>query len=304
MSEYNWGIVYNSVTDVHAKPKHSSERVSQVLLGMPVKVVTKQDDWIKVQTAEEYTGWISGAVKMMTESAFNSYMAQSKVLVTSMYAQSFSKPHKQSLVVSDIVMGNVLYMKEKQGTFYHVIYPDGREAYLDENDVQPFDNWLNNIELTGESIVETANKMMGISYVWGGTSAHGLDCSGFTKLVYWLHGLIIPRDASQQVQCGIEVDRAGAFNKLQKGDLVFFGTKANSETSKERVVHVGIYIGNWAFIHASDYVHVSSFDPKSRLFDQFNTNRYLRTMRYMGKKSSTRITQIKAHPFYSKAFIE
>lgn len=102
-----------------------------------------------------------------------------------------------------------------------------------------------------------------------------------------MHGIILFRDASQQVNQGQLVDSGGDFSKLISGDLIFFGSKSNTtETTEdniigERVVHVGIYIGNNHFIHASDYVHVSSLDPQDALYDAFNAGRYLRTKRYI-----------------------
>lgn len=69
---------------------------------------------------------------------------------------------------------------------------------------------------------------------------------------------------------------------------------------KEKVVHVGIYIGNKQFIHADDYIHISSFNPLDKLYDAFNTNRYLRTMRYINSEGDTGITPIVEHLFYNK----
>jgi cell wall-associated NlpC family hydrolase len=107
-----------------------------------------------------------------------------------------------------------------------------------------------------------------------------------------MHGINLPRDASQQVNKGLLIDSNGEFEKLKLGDLIFFGTKgpkgiieqANSESNEfngERVVHVGIYIGDNHFIHASDYVHINSLNPSDALYDKFNADRYLRSKRYI-----------------------
>lgn len=98
-----------------------------------------------------------------------------------------------------------------------------------------------------------------------------------------MNGLIIPRDASQQVNAGKIVDENLNFSDLQKGDLLFFGTKATAE-KKQRVVHVGIWLGNdkMEFIHASGNVHLSSMDKQQTHYDAFNKNRYLGSRRYLG----------------------
>lgn len=299
IGEARWGIIYNSVANVHSQPTFSSEMVSQVLMGMPVKVLDKSDSWLRIQTPEGYIGWISGSVHRLNEAELKEYMATPKIIVNAHYAKSYSKPTTQSQTVSDIVVGNMLNMKGVDGDFYSVAYPDGRKAFVEKQNAQKVDKWLKEIDLTGESIAETAKQLMGVPYVWGGTSSKGLDCSGFTKTVYWLHGIVIARDASQQIKSGVEIDRIGNFENVQKGDLLFFGVKATTENPKERVVHVGIYIGNQQFIHASDYIHIGSFDAESQLYDEYNKKRYLCTMRYIGSENTQGITSIVQHPFYN-----
>lgn len=299
LSEKQWAVVTNSVGDLRAMPSHPSELVTQVLLGMTVKLLDKRNDWLQVQTAEGYIGWITrGSLHLQTKEEHNDYLKKPKVIITTLYGSSYSKPNTTSKQVSDIVIANMLVVSSTLEEYYCVKYPDGREAFILKQDAMLFDEWLNNIKLTKESIVETSKQFMGIPYVWGGTSSKGLDCSGFVKLVFLLHGLIIARDASQQIKHGKEVHPVGDFDVLEDGDLLFFGEKTTDEKSIEKVVHVGIYIGNKAFIHASDNVHISSFDAKSTIFDEFNTNRYLRSMRYMGIEDTTGIDPIDSHPFY------
>lgn len=95
---------------------------------------------------------------------------------------------------------------------------------------------------TGSSIVFTAKQYLGVPYVWGGSTPSGFDCSGFVQYVYAKHGISLPRTSKQQWTVGTSISKAS----LQPGDLVFF---ANTYTSG--VSHLGIYIGNGQFIHAS-----------------------------------------------------
>src|SRR5699024_4878699 len=99
-------------------------------------------------------------------------------------------------------------------------------------------------------LVATAKTMTGAPYLWGGTSTKGMDCSGFTKTIFFMNGWVIPRDASQQVHAGESIDTSEGFDNLRPGDLLFFGRPA-TETSPQRVVHVGMWIGNNEFIHSS-----------------------------------------------------
>ena len=82
---------------------------------------------------------------------------------------------------------------------------------------------------TGESIVRCALKLIGLPYLWGGTSSKGVDCSGFSKTVYYLNGLILNRDASQQALHGMHVDLSEGYGQLRPGDLLFFGSRENSK---------------------------------------------------------------------------
>ncbi|OPZ29801.1 MAG: Dipeptidyl-peptidase 6 [Bacteroidetes bacterium ADurb.BinA174] len=298
IGEKKWGVIYNSVEKLHASNSYGSETVSEVLLGTPLRLLDKKGGWRRVQAPEGYIGWVSEAIKTMTEAELHAYNQKPKVVVTSLYVLSYEKADAKSQTVSNLVIGDMLVLKGTKGKFYQVTYPDGREAYIQKSDAKELKKWLKDIEFTQGSIVRTGKQFMGVPYVWGGTSSKGLDCSGFTKLVYFLHGVILQRDASQQVLNGKLIDEKGDFSNAQKGDLVFFGTKATPENPKERVVHVGIYIGDMKFIHASDYIRINSFDPADPLYDEYNTNRYLRTKRIIGEVGTKGIERIFENEFY------
>lgn len=295
-----WGVIYNSAGTLRAEPRYGSELVSQGLLGMPVMILEKRGGWWRIQTPDKYIGWMNGSVKAMTKPELQQYLQKPKIIVTSVFAHSLEKPERDSLPVSDLVTGNMLVMKGANGEFYHVEYPDGREGYVSKSDGVETTEWLKGIKLTGESIVNTAYRFIGIPYLWGGTSSRGLDCSGFTKTVYFMHGVILARDASQQVHSGKLTDDQGDFSNALPGDLLFFGSKATDDNPEEKVVHVGIYIGNNRFIHASDYIHVSSLDPADPLYDGYNRNRYLRTKRIVGMVGTSGIETIFENEFYKQ----
>ncbi len=276
-----WGIVYNSVVAVRSEPLHAAEMVTQALLGTSVKVIEQRGDWRKVQLPDRYVGWIDGSLQPLTRELLDYYLAQFKIIVTVHHATAFQEPDCCSLPVSDLVAGNIIKVHSPVGKFYRVRYPDGREAYVRKEDALPVDEWLGSVELTGESIVKHALQLLGVPYLWGGTSTKGLDCSGFTKQVYFMHGIMLPRDASQQAMQGEPVDTGDDFSNARPGDLLFFVSRADDENPVERVTHVAIYIGDKRFIHASDNVRIGSFDPADPLYDAFNANRYYLTKRFI-----------------------
>lgn len=186
--------------------------------------------------------------------------------------------------MTDLVAGNVLELDHESDNSWIVIYPDGRKAMIPKSEASLFQRWKENIEVSDATITSAAKDLVGIPYLWGGTSTKGLDCSGFTKTVYLLHGFVLPRDASQQVQVGDLIDTVKDFSKLEIGDLLFFGRK--NEDQSEKVVHVGLWLGNSRFIHASGDVHISSMDSLDDEFDNYNFERYLRTKRIIGADTS------------------
>jgi len=122
-------------------------------------------------------------------------------------------------------------------------------------------------ELTKEDeILETAKNFLGTKYVWAANGPSAFDCSGFTKYVFKQNGITLPRYSGSQARMGEKIK----FSELQKGDLVFFDTK---KKFKHKVNHVGIYIGDNKFIHASSAnkkVVITSFSKK-----KFYKNKFL-----------------------------
>jgi len=120
-------------------------------------------------------------------------------------------------------------------------------------------SWVSDdVNLTTTEIESDAKQFLGRRYVWAANGPNCFDCSGFTRYVYKLHGLNIPRHSGNQAKVGIKV----AYNDLKKGDLVFFDTERH-KTGK--VNHVGIYLEDGKFIHASSgnkKVVITNFEEK------------------------------------------
>ncbi|WP_417443286.1 NlpC/P60 family protein [Joostella sp.] len=279
------GVLKISAANLRGNPKHSAELVTQGTLGMPVNILDKKGSWYLIQTPDKYIAWVDyGGVAPMNNEEFEAWKASEKIIYTETSGSSFTEADKSSQVVSDLVAGNILKLVADKGAFYEVEYPDGRIAYLIKEEAKPYKEWLSSLAHTKESLVATSKSLMGLPYLWGGTSAKGVDCSGFTKTVYFLNGMVIPRDASQQINEGVLIDDTKDFDKLIPGDLLFFGKRA-TETSKERIIHVGMWIGNNEFIHSAGRVHISSMDKNADNYDAYNYNRYLRTKRILNEDS-------------------
>ncbi|WP_420400173.1 NlpC/P60 family protein [Flagellimonas sp.] len=278
------GVIKVSVANLRGRPAHSAEMVTQAIMGTPIKIFQKEGSWYRIQTPDKYLGWVdSGGLALMDKTQFNEWHGSDKLIYTKTFGNSFGKADKASQVVSDLVFGNILQLTAEKDDFFEVNYADGKQAYVSKSEAAPYQTWKTQLPYSNEGLVATSKKMLGVPYLWGGTSAKGVDCSGFTKTVYFMNGMIIPRDASQQVHEGILVDVDGDFSKLVPGDLLFFGRKATDSTL-EKATHVGMWLGNNEFIHAAGDVHISSMEPNAENFDEFNHNRYLRTKRLLNEK--------------------
>ena len=285
-------VINISVANLRSNPKHSAELATQATLGTPVKVFKKEEDWYYIQTPDKYLSWVdAGGIVLMDDNQAQKWKSTTKLI----YTQTAGYSYQDSEVgqrVSDLVAGDILELKGETEDFFEVQYPDGRKAFVNKEESEPYEGWLEKLDPSQESLVATSKTLMGVPYLWGGTSTKGMDCSGFTKTIFFLNGMVIPRDASQQVHTGKAIDSVKNFDKLQKGDLLFFGRKATDSTS-EKVVHVGMWIGNNEFIHASEMVRISSMDKNADNYDKHNHDRYLRSKRILKENDDALISLVK-----------
>jgi len=125
-------------------------------------------------------------------------------------------------------------------------------------------------------LAETALEYLGVPYLWGGTGSGGIDCSGFVAAVFEHHGLILPRDAHQQMLGGRIVATYDTPQPLRTGDLLFF----THEDGK--IGHVGLSLGDWKVIHAEEPgVCIFSLNPEDSDFDAYRARHFVIAKRYL-----------------------
>jgi len=281
-----YAVVNNSVANIRSAPKHSSELATQALLGTGLKVLKIDGDFYRVQTPDRYIAWVDhGGVQLMTQTEFDEWSASPKLIYLKTCGQVYISKDNELNTVGDLVLGSILKLKGQDEKYFEVAYPDGRIGFVRRDEAEVYLDWLDELDPSPERLELHARSLMGSPYLWGGTSSKGMDCSGFTKTAFRMNGLIIPRDASQQILAGKDVDPDLSLDSLVKGDLMFFGKKATDSTS-QRVTHVAIWLGNdrGEFIHSSGRVKIGSIDPESPVYDELNTRRYLGSRRYLGEK--------------------
>jgi gamma-D-glutamyl-L-lysine dipeptidyl-peptidase len=290
-------IINNSVASIRGEPKHKAEMVSQAFLGTPVRVLKKKAGWYLAQTPNKYLGWINADdLVFFEEEKLNVFKQQEKVIYNRQSGSSHINPDTESQVVSDLVIGCILTKVGKKGNFIHVAYPDGRTAYVHKDEVIDMMAVFNRMP-DKEKLVATAMRFHGIPYLWGGFSSKAIDCSGFTSTVYFMNGIVLQRDASQQIRYGKLVSEQYTHENLMAGDLLFFGRRAN-DSLPEKVTHVAMYIGDTEFIHASGKVKVNSIDSTRTNYIKSYKNLFIRTMRVIGSEGTESIDRIIENDFY------
>lgn len=254
------------VASVYRAPSTGAERVTQVLLGDPVKVKKISGNWVEVvvpdqyRSPEGYPGW------MQASDLVRSGASPSR-LVTVAYPEVHlrERPSAEAEVVCDAGMASRLALSDNlqpadsEGDQWLPVQVPGlkRAAWVRARQVME-EKALRRGQ--GEVLVDRARLFKGTPYLWGGMTREGIDCSGLTYTVYRLHGVTLPRDADQQFLVGTKVSR----QDLEPGDLVFFGADSND------ITHVGMYAGNGNFVQASSGRGV----VESKLFQGWYLNHY------------------------------
>lgn len=293
-----YGLTALSVINFRYGPDYDTESATQTLMGTPLRILDKRDGWTRAMTPEGYIAYVTDkSVAAFDKEEFDAYLQAPKLMVTAHYTLLRERPSPKAPVAGDAVWGNIVRQVGERMAYYRVLLPNGKTAYLSKFDAEPFNRWLVECRPQPENIIATAKQFTGFPYLWAGTSVKAMDCSGFTKTVYYLNGLILLRDASQQAETGDEVDISAGLENLQPGDLIFFGRKAAPDR-KERVSHVGIYLGDKEFIHSATYVRINSLDPESPLYYE-GSPRLLRARRIVGRQDCGKgIVSIGKHPWY------
>ena len=226
--ETTYGICNLSVIPLRKEARHSSEMVSQLLYNETYCVLDRTQEWVLIQmengsltgtgTSDYYEGWIQA--KQFTEIREDEYEAL--------------KSLKLYLTNKPIVEYRGLYLS--MGTPLFEPYPDAVEMPA---------------EFHPQLLVDYAKKLLGAPYLWGGRTAFGIDCSGFVQTCARMSGLLLPRDASQQMECG---ELVYFLQETQPGDLAFFGEEEG------HITHVGIIMGDEQIIHSSGQVRIDYLD--------------------------------------------
>ncbi|MBN2093032.1 C40 family peptidase [candidate division KSB1 bacterium] len=255
------GIIRISVANLHEGTLITTNLVNQALMGSKVKILKQKGGSYLGQLEDGYLGWIDTIVLTVgTDSIYREWDRLEKVVVIAFWGLVNAEKNENSPAITDIVFGDELAFGATEEDWVKIQLPDKRTGYVKTDLVIEKKKWYNMPAATPEDITQSALKLKGFPYLWGGTSIKAMDCSGFTGTVYRMNRIILPRDANMQVNIGAEVAITENFENLKPADLLFFGAK------KDRITHVGIYLGNFQFIHSEGLVRQDSFNAADANF--------------------------------------
>lgn len=261
LSEPRWAVVDVSVCNLRLKPSYESSNETQALMGTVVQVLDADRYWRKVSTPDPYVAWVNDmALTYMDTKQKDEYIASPKWICISEQEYVYSQPDTDSERVCDICLGDLLRKGETmKRDWLEVVLPSGKKGWVRATSLEDFEKWNASRVLDGQALVSAAMKFRGAPYVWGGISPRGFDCSGLVKFAYMQCGVLLPRNAREQVFCGQMVP--AKVEAMMPGDLLFYGSKAQSG-NPARITHVAMYIGDGKIIHSSQRVRVCSLDPE------------------------------------------
>ena len=223
-----------AVIPLRAEPNDRSEIVSQVLFGEHFEVTETQNQWSKIRLQfDSYEGWVdSKQYQIISEKSFNA-LSIDAIILNSDLVEYVTNPQN---VLLPIPMGAAL-------SFLH-----HSEINVDNFE---FEGMRTSGVKSKSDLVATAYLYLNAPYLWGGKTAFGIDCSGFTQMVYKLNGYNLLRDASQQSAQG---EALSFIEESEAGDLAFF------DNEEGKIIHVGIIMDNNYIIHASGKVRIDRLD--------------------------------------------
>lgn len=226
--------VGTNLTSAHASTSFLSEMSSQMVYGEKVEILAEQARWAYTRQSDGYLAW-----------TYKPYLTNfmepiATHIVVNPAINLYEKPDENAAIMTRIFCGTSVAILNNSGDWAQV--SANITGWTRIANLRAFTDIPTTNKARRSQIFIDAQKMIGVPYLWGGTSGNGIDCSGFARLLHRWVGVEIPRDADLQSTRCKRVEPP-----FQPGDLFFFG----EGDSDRRITHVGVSMGGWNMLHSS-----------------------------------------------------
>jgi cell wall-associated NlpC family hydrolase len=228
---------------------------SELCYGTDLEVLDEQGNWVFTRQKDGYLGW---AYRRYTGEGI---APEATHLVLAPAIELREGPDQASGVLTRLVSGTGVGVEETRGNWSLV--KASKTGWIPSSSLRALADIPQSIEAKRQTITNDAKRMIGIPYLWGGTSGNGIDCSGFARLLHRWVGVDIPRDADMQHAAAKPIEPP-----FEIGDLLFF----SEDDSQRGITHVGISLGGWTMIHSSrgnNGVYIDDLQERKSLMDIF-----------------------------------
>jgi len=217
-----YGICNQSIVPCRKEPAHRSEMVTQLLFGEHFTVLAETEDWLHIKTAfDNYECWISNKQFLPIKPATFEMLEKARQPLSPEPVQLVQ--HKNSGTFLTIVLGTTLpFLRGRSLTLENQNYEFTGEHVLPDP-----------LKISRNKLVSTAQLFLNAPYLWGGRTLFGIDCSGFTQMIFKLNGFKLLRDAWQQAEMG---EALSFVEESKPGDLAFF------DNEDVKITHCGFII--------------------------------------------------------------
>jgi len=222
--------------------------VSQLLFGESVEIIESNDKWHNIKNKyDDYTGWVDKKQVVLISNDEFQKINSSKTYISADLIQIILWNQNQ---ICPIVMGSTLPLYQDRNFHFN------NTEYSFEGNVIDFEM------KRPEKLLDHAYMFLNAPYLWGGRTTMGIDCSGFTQMVFKLCGIKLKRDSAQQAEQGETIN---SIEDSKPGDLAFF------DSEERKIKHVGIILAGNHIIHASGKVKIERIDQKGILSEEAGT---------------------------------
>lgn len=287
-----WALINIPVACIRDGKGHSTEMISQAIMGTPMRVIGNDGEWYHLEGPDRYRGYVNiSSLYLLSDNEMRNWRESDRLVSISMpeikvYADSLEQGPRD--VITELVCGSIVNGRRGDGEYTQISLPDGRKGWVRTDCVSEISQWASQ-PFDADAIVDRCYFLMGTPYLWGACSTKSVDCSGLVRVAYYAGGILTLRDAREQIKIGESIAPEEK-DALKRGDLMFF-----SSTPEGRIGHVAIYDADGRYIHSSGRVKTNEMtetDP------DFSARCYRGASRIEGRIPSEGIWQVIDHPWY------